>query len=291
MRTLLAVDRSPASEAVVQAIASRPWPEGSLFEVVSVVEPMHLWPMSEVTQEAAVQAGQVAERAVASLRSAGFRATSEVLWGEPKSTLLDRIRSNVPDLVVVGSHDTSVVTRFILGSVAATVLRHAPCSVEIVRAKPRRAAHFRVLVATDGSDYSNRAACFVAERPWPGDTEVRVLSAVELILPPARAMLEPPFTDPGVNEAARADAMKKSQDAIARAREILSRTGLDISESISVLTDKPKSIILHEAAQWSADLIVLGSHGRLGLDHLLLGSVSEAVAMHAECSVEVIRKS
>lgn len=49
-------------------------------------------------------------------------------------------------------------------------------------------------------------------------------------------------------------------------------------------------MILDEATHWGADLIVVGSHGRRGVDRFLLGSVSEAVALHAACSVEVIRK-
>ena len=146
-------------------------------------------------------------------------------------------------------------------------------------------------VATDGSECSDRAARSIAERPWPEGTEVRVLSAVELILPAVRAILEPPFPDTAFIESARGDAMKRSQEAIARAMQILSVPGLNVSESISVLLDKPKTIILDEAAQWGADLIVLGSHGRHGVDRFLLGSVSEAVAMQAGCCVEVIRSS
>ena len=54
--------------------------------------------------------------------------------------------------------------------------------------------------------------------------------------------------------------------------------------------DGAKNAILAEAAEWGADLIVLGSHGRRGFDRFQLGSVSEAIAMHAQCSVEIIRK-
>lgn len=152
-------------------------------------------------------------------------------------------------------------------------------------------ANMKVLLATDGSEFSERAAGSIAERPWPAGSEVRVLSAVELILPATRALLEPPFIDSAFIESARADAMKRSQDAIAHARQILSATALNVSESISVLLGTPKSIILDEAARWGADVIVLGSHGHRGVDRFLLGSVSEAVAMHARCSVEVIRKT
>ncbi len=51
----------------------------------------------------------------------------------------------------------------------------------------------------------------------------------------------------------------------------------------------PKSKIIDAASKWRADLIVVGSHGRTGLEHFLLGSVSEAVARHAGCSVEIVR--
>jgi len=65
--------------------------------------------------------------------------------------------------------------------------------------------------------------------------------------------------------------------------------GLTTSESISVLAASPKELILQEAAEWAADLIVLGSHGSSGLSRFLIGSTSETVATHAACSVEVVR--
>jgi nucleotide-binding universal stress UspA family protein len=76
---------------------------------------------------------------------------------------------------------------------------------------------------------------------------------------------------------------------VAGAVEILSRTFSKISESISVLLDGPKAVILAEAEKTRADLIVVGSHGHHGIERFLLGSVSEGVALHAHCSVEVIR--
>jgi nucleotide-binding universal stress UspA family protein len=53
---------------------------------------------------------------------------------------------------------------------------------------------------------------------------------------------------------------------------------------------EPRAFLLDEAKAWPADLIVLGSHGRHGLDHLLMGSVAESVALYADCSVEVVRR-
>ena len=71
MKILIAMDTSPASQAALEEIGSRPWPVGSSFEVLSVVEPSHLWATSEVALEAARQSEQVVETAVEQLRSKG----------------------------------------------------------------------------------------------------------------------------------------------------------------------------------------------------------------------------
>jgi nucleotide-binding universal stress UspA family protein len=53
--------------------------------------------------------------------------------------------------------------------------------------------------------------------------------------------------------------------------------------------NRPYLVILHEAEEWNANLIVIGGHGRSGFDRAVMGSVSKAVALHAKCSVEIIR--
>jgi nucleotide-binding universal stress UspA family protein len=292
MKILLAMDTSSASQAALDEIGTRPWPAGSSFDVLSVVEPSHLWTTSEVAREAAPRARRTVEKAAEQLCSKGQVAAGTTLSGDPKTVILDRARNMGAELVVVGSHGVSALTRFLLGNVAATVLRYAPCSVEVVRARAgNRDQPMRVLLATDGSESSELAARSIAERPWPAGTEIRLLSVVELILPGTLGLLESPFIDSAFVESARAQAMKRSQDAIAQGRQTLSTVGLDVSESISVLLATPKAVILDEAARWGADLIVVGSHGHHGLDRFLLGSVSETIAMHAGCSVEVVRKA
>ena len=294
MKIVLAMDTSSASQAALEEIAARPWPADSCFEIVGVVEPSHLWTTSEVALEAERCARETIDRAVERLRGANKEAGGAVFSGDPKTVILDRARG--ADLLVVGSQGgsrggsrrASPVARFLLGNVAATAMRYAPCSVEIARAR-KKTGNFRILLATDGSPFSEQAAKSIASRPWPDGTEVLVLSAVELILPSARAMFEVPLIDTAFLEKARGEAMQHSQDAVARAREILSATGVSVGESISVLADAPKAVILQEARTWGADLIVLGSHGHHGMDRFLVGSVSEYVATHAECSVEVVR--
>ena len=58
---------------------------------------------------------------------------------------------------------------------------------------------------------------------------------------------------------------------------------------VQVTTGDPADAIVSEAAQLGADLIVMGTHGRTGLQHVLLGSVAEKVVRHASCPVLTIR--
>ncbi|MDX1981435.1 MAG: universal stress protein [Bryobacteraceae bacterium] len=290
MRILLAIDASEASEAVLEEVAARPWPAGASIQVVNAVELAHPYvlgaPVVEVVQEnAKLLTGRAADR----LRSAGMEAEGVVLQGDPRTAIVDHAGLWRADLIIVGAHGAGALERFLLGSVSRAVLRHAGCSVEVVRAPVPAGAGYRVLLAVDGSEGSARAAKAIASLPWPPETEVRVLSAVELQLGFFRAAFEIPALDPSHLEPQREQAMQRSQQAVRGALEVLEEAGLKTSESISVLSEPPKQIIVEEAAEWNAGLIVLGSHGRRGVDRLLLGSTSEAVAAHAGCSVRVVR--
>jgi nucleotide-binding universal stress UspA family protein len=249
------------------------------------------WITSEVIEEVARRTKDLVQRAAERLASCGLNATSEVFSGDPKIVILDRAGELGADLVVAGPHGAGALTRFLLGSVAKAIARLAPCSVELVRetSPNRNSDNMKLLLATDGSECSLAAARSVAGRPWPEGTEVRVLSAVEYHLPFLQATLEPSFINPSAMEKLREEAMQRAQDAIRTAEEAVGAAGLKTSEALSVLLENPKQVILDEAKQWGADLIVVGSHGHRGINRFLLGSISEAVAMHAECSVELIR--
>jgi nucleotide-binding universal stress UspA family protein len=290
MKILLAIDSSPASQAAVREVSARPWPAGTTVEVLSAVEPPHTWSPSEVMEELTRQTQQLVQRAAEQVRAAGLTATAQVLSGDAKSVIVDRAAAAGAGLVVLGSHGTGGLTQFLLGSVARAVVRFAPCSTEIVRssAAERAGRGMKLLLASDGSDSSALAARSIGARPWPPDTEVRIFSVVELALTDFQAAFDLPF-DSTTNEKIREDAMRHAQEAIRNAEAILTAANLQTSESISVLIEPPEKIILDEAATYGADMIVTGSHGRRGINRFMLGSVSETVATHAECSVEVIR--
>lgn len=288
MKLLLAIDPPEVSDVAIEEVARRPWPANTSVEVLSVVEPFHVWDVPTLVDGLNDAAKDAAQSAVDRLRSAGLNASPCVMVGHAKPVIVDRAREIGADFVIVGSRGVKGMERILLGSVAAAVARHAHSSVEIVRGqssgttKPRA---MKILLATDGSECSQRAARSVAERPWPSGTTVQVMSAAELHIP----LLSMPYFSASAMEGLRADAIERAEKAEMAAEEILSAAGLDESGAVSIPSASPQELIIQTAVQWGANLIVCGSHGRQGAGRFLLGSVSEAVATHAPCSVEIIR--
>jgi len=146
----------------------------------------------------------------------------------------------------------------------------------------------KILLATDGSDCSKAAVNSVAERPWPEGSEVKIISAMEIPYPPAaETWALPDHYYKELEGAAKAQAEAAIKDAIERIE-----TGKPPRlETIAEIKSGPaREVILGEAEEWGADLIVLGSHGYRGWRRFLLGSVSHAVATQAHCSVEIVRQ-
>jgi nucleotide-binding universal stress UspA family protein len=142
----------------------------------------------------------------------------------------------------------------------------------------------RILLAIDDSKFSEAAIETVIEQARPQDTEVRILHVVES--PPLLVAREMGGYDPAL-ETAWESQRQQARAVIAKAAELLRARGLKVAAAVE--DGDPKSKILDVAEEWQADLIVLGSHGRKGLNRFLMGSISDAVARHARCSVEIVR--
>jgi nucleotide-binding universal stress UspA family protein len=151
-------------------------------------------------------------------------------------------------------------------------------------AVPALGGSMRILLAVDDSPASEAAARSTALRPWPPGSTSLVLSVVEIPFPlaPEVAAMTIDFED--FRRARRCEA-EGLVDRIARL------IGSSLSVETAVREGDPRTAIVDEAAEWEADLIVLGSHGRTGLKRLILGSVAEYVVRHAPCSVEVARQA
>ncbi len=142
----------------------------------------------------------------------------------------------------------------------------------------------KVLLAIDDSKFSDAAIQAVIARAHSKDTEVRVLHVVDQAI--SLVAREMGGFDPTL-DARLEEETKQAQDLVAKTAGTLRSHGMKVTTEVQV--GDPKSTILEVSEEWHADLIVLGSHGRKGMDRFLLGSVSEAIARHAHCSVEIVR--
>lgn len=149
----------------------------------------------------------------------------------------------------------------------------------------------KILLAVDGSSCSDAAVEEVTKRPWPPQSEVKVITTIELPVMVGIGMepwtISPEYFE-AVDRSAREGATMVIDAALRKLNESSDKT-LKISHEI--IQGPPKQVIVEEAEKWGADLIVLGSRGLGAWNRLLLGSVSNAVVHHAKCSVEVVRKA
>src|SRR5450755_4536152 len=287
MKVLIATDCSPAAGLVVAEAAARPWPQGTTFSIVNVVD-LHrfagLPALVEESKRKLDQLGAFMKEGAAKLERAGYHAEVKVTEGFPRKVISESAKEWRADLIMVGSHGHSAVARFLIGSVAQGVLRTAPCSVEIVRSRegqPAPSSHaMKILLATDDSDCSVGAAHSVANRPWPDGTVFKVLSVEELTFPDgqmAGSSLASIYPQSLLEELI-SYSHNRAESAVKTATEILQRAEKKVEPTPKLPMGEPRAHILESAEGWGADLIVVASHGRRGLDRFLMGSVSEAVA-------------
>jgi len=142
----------------------------------------------------------------------------------------------------------------------------------------------RIVLAVDGSPFSDAAVQALIAQAQSKDAETRVLHVLER--PNLLSTREMGGYDSALEKAWETEK-KHAQGLVAKTVELLRAKGLKATGTVE--EGDARSEILEAGKEWRADLIVLGSHGRKGLEHLLMGSVSEAVARHADCSVEIVR--
>jgi len=279
MELLIAADSAISTEVLVGAVGVRPWPEGTTAHVLSVVVdadvPLEVWRefgygKKAVRQEMESRGKQITSLAVERLKEVGIPAEVMVTRGDPRFLIPFFARKWSSDLIFVQAHVRKDFEHWMLGSVARAVVTSAPCTVQIVRdagedrARTLHSAR-RVLLAIDGSEAVSTAAEALAGRPWPEGSEFRIVTVEEPWL------IRPTNVLRNINSA----------------EQVLASAGL--KSTSDVLAGNPKEALLEEAKKWNADLIVVGSHGHRRFKRFLLGSVSEAVAMNAHCSVVVVR--
>jgi nucleotide-binding universal stress UspA family protein len=146
MKILLAIDGSAPSQDAIEEVARRPWPSPSTLRILSVIQPytppateivLASATLEEVRQRQAQDAEQLTRQAREGVSASGFSVETAVREGDPRTAIIDAADEWQADLIVVGSHGRTGLTRLVMGSVAQAVVAHAHCSVEVVRRRTK----------------------------------------------------------------------------------------------------------------------------------------------------------
>ncbi len=243
----------------------------------------------EHAKKEVAQASDLAQKAKAQLAALfpGWELRAEACADSPAWALIKRSWEWKPNLIVVGSHGHSAFGgRMILGSVSLRVLYEAEASVRIARASGEVDGRpTRIIVGIDGSPNSQAAVNAVAERSWPSGSEVRLVAALDTVFSIVPVPNKPKIVKWfDVNNETDAISLRQVFELLA---DRLRNRGLRVS--VELKKGDPKHHLVEEAENWNADSIFVGAKGIRGIDRLMLGSVSAAVAARAPCSVEVVR--
>lgn len=252
-------DRFDASIHAIHVVARDEYPERVEAEATA-----------ELTRHGEASVRAIADRAA----DAGVEATTAVIeTAEPiHAEIGEYVTGNGIDLVVMGTHGRTGLDRLLLGSVAERTLRSVPVPVLTVHEDTEFDGEFeRVLAPTDGSDTANAAADHAIEFATATGAALHVVHSVDLASVPNE------YGTGSIMDALEESGRRAVDEVIERAEE----SGVRSVEA-SILTGTPARGIVDYATERDVDLIVMGTHGRSGLERYLLGSVTEKVVRLAE---------
>ncbi len=314
MKLIVAYDGSKCSEAALDDLVRAGLPDSGEALVISVAEvwlppkngngfanweltgikldPQTLATIQkhyEKNEKAVAEAETLANHAKKRLQRIfpHWQIKAETTYGSPAWEILARADEFKPDLILVGSHGRSAISRFFLGSISQKILTEAHCSVRVARGRIEvDPAPMRILIGFDGSKGARAAVESVNDRSWRQDSEIRLVAATEQITPSAIGRFIPPVAHmvEDINESEREWIEKLADNALTILRS------KNISASLHIHSGNPKDVLVEEAEHWNADCIFVGANAfGSRVERFLLGSTSAAVASRAHCSVEVVR--
>lgn len=283
-RILVATGGSPWSDAAVAYATALATHMGAELRILTVLIVHAAYAMpdmvasSELVMESAERQGQeLLEQAAERAASAGVAYATVCKWGNVSETILQTAAEEQCDLIALGSRLVTGRKRLWLGSIAGTVAAKAPQPVLVVKQPPPPAPAARlwrrVLVATGGSPWSDAAVDYTLTLARAQQLEVCLLHVDSRRRRPA-------------NDADTATAEEKGILTLAEARAAAAGVPYEAKLAYGDVTEA----ILETAASTACDAIVLGSRGLTGWKRLMLGSISNAVAVKAALPVLIVKR-
>ncbi len=198
--------------------------------------------------------------------------------------ILEYAEAHDIDVIVMGTHGRRGLRHLLMGSVAEEVVRHAPCPVITVRSdsgggEGKWPGH--IVAPLDFSEASETGLAYARELAASG-AKLDLLHVIEPVSVPD------PYLTGAAGFAFDADA---ARDSVRHALEerALALVGSDLEWEIHIELGRASSRIAEFAAERGADLVVMASHGRTGVDRVLLGSVASGVIRRAEMPVMIVK--
>jgi nucleotide-binding universal stress UspA family protein len=230
------------------------------------------------------QARDELDRLAATLEETGVTVETGIIDAPAAAAVLDVAAHHRADLIAVGTRGLTGWKRTILGSVAARLVRKALCPVVTVHARDsgRHRPVRTILVPTDFSKDAEKAAEAAFAILGEGEEEPRLVLLHVYRYP----LVLTPTAKPVLTASPDEVILSAHREMSALAKRF-SRSGLRIQTS--VIQGTPAEVILEQARHHGADLIAMGTHGRSGLDRLLLGSTAERVLSSAPCPILTVR--
>lgn len=226
------------------------------------------------------------ERALREGHLAGIEADTVLADGLPSQAILDAADETGADLVVVGTRGLTGFRHLLLGSTAERIVQGARVPVLSVHAADEvpPAGLRTFLVPTDFSADAEAALATADQCFAPLEAETRVI-LLHVYHVPAE------YRSYGAGSFSRWSEKLSAQvgERLETVAAPLRRQGHEIE--VVTAEGTPSEVIVREAAERGADLIAMGTHGRSGLAHLLLGSTAERVVQHAPCPVLTLPRS
>ncbi|NJN53345.1 MAG: universal stress protein [Anaerolineae bacterium] len=214
-----------------------------------------------------------------------FNCYTRLEDGDPASRILDTAVDEKADLIVMSTHGYSGVTRWVLGSVAEKVMRHASCPVLVIRSQT---PIHQVLITLDGSPLAEASllgGLAVAQALGADVTLLGVENNAEVV--DAKQVLELNRGEPGLGERYRQSLYQGTEEYLANIQRQYRRDDLVVDTAVRY--GKPAPTILTYAETHHIDLIVMSTHGRSGLARWRYGSVTEKVLRSANCAMLISR--
>ena len=217
------------------------------------------------------------------VENAGAVAVTAVRSGDPRAEILAYADEAGVDAIVMGTHGRHGADRLLFGSVAEGVVRDATLPVIVRRGDPAVTATYpleTVVAATDGSVQAQRAVERAIAVANHHDATLCIVSVVDV-------------TPVGLDESTdlRVNRLEsQAERVVAEAADAAREAGVDDVETAVEFGSAHREICAY-VADCGGDLVVVGTHGRSGVDRLLLGSVAERVLRTASTPVLTVRSA